>query len=432
MSQTNYLHNDPEAVEKIQQLIASGEEKSIALALQLIENGGLPPTLFTYVFAVYLFYNRDELAYQAQAILEKQAYDTWEECCLIPTDWHYVAGERIGMNEFSITDYLIKVNALEAINTATLANLVLKFTGWGGAYCLHNKTASNYEILQEIFEDGELSFEDFNLASLPDEIGHFTQTKELVITGNHLSDLPDSIANLTLLETLDFEAEELDKQVIDKLESFFPKLMAKHYYDLSEDAIDDKDFELVLQYANKALNLDATDIEYWLNKGNALGQLHKYAEAYTIFEKCEQMQPHHILALAGKIQTKFFQKEYAQAMKIALYTLSLFDKHPTISRDEEEDIYALKGVIHTCTGEYLQAHEAYDKALSIYAEHDMALYNKACTYALQENKQEMLKYLKECLKYSWDDTFAKQALKDEDFTAYWHDEDFLALVNPNT
>ena len=114
-----------------------------------------------------------------------------------------------------------------------------------------------------------------------------------------------------------------------------------------------------------------------------------------------------------------------------MYTLSLFEKHPTISRDEEDDIYALKGIIHTCTGEYQQAHEAYDKALSIHAEHDMALYNKACTYALQKNKPEMLKCLKECFKYTWDDTFAKQALKDEDFTTYWQDEDFLALVNPN-
>ncbi|OJJ21646.1 hypothetical protein BKI52_14145 [marine bacterium AO1-C] len=431
MTQTNYLHNDPKAVANIQQLIASGEETSIALALQLVENGGLPINLFTYLFAVYLFYNRADLAYEAQNVLEKQAPDLWEECCLIPIDWVYVADERVGLDEASTSNYLTKTEALEPIETPVLANLVLKYTGWGGAYCLNKQTAPYYEILQEIFEDGELSFEAFRLEELPEEIGQFTQTKELILVGNRLTDLPDSLANLTLLENLDFDADEVSPLVIEKLEKMFPKLMGEYYADLGDEALDDKAYEMALQHTEKALTLDDSQIEYWNQKGNTLAHLKRYEEAYVIFEQCVVMDPKYVIAHASKAQIKFFQKDYNQAMKITLFALSLYEKDPTIPRHEEGDIYTLKGVIHSELGEYQQAHDAYDVALGIYPHNDMALYNKACAYALQKNKNEAFSLLKECLKHDWEKKFLSQAVEDKDFAAYWQDPDFLTITRPD-
>ena len=430
MTQANYLHNDPQAVINIQQLITSGEENSIALALQLIENGGLPANLFTYLFAVYLFYNRADLAYEAQAMLEKHAPNDWEECCLVPVDWVYVAGERMGLDERSTTAYLRKTESIVALDTSVLANLVLKYTGWGGAYCLKNQTAPNYDILQEISEAGELSFEAFHLKELPEEIGLFTQTKELILVGNCLVDVPNSLANLTLLENLDFDAEEVSPLVINKLEQMFPKLMGEYYADLGDEALDDKAYELALQHTEKALTLDQTQIEYWNQKGNTLAHLKRYQEAYVIFEQCVRMDPQYVIAHVSKAQIKFFQKEYHQAMEITLFALSLYEKYPTITRHEEGDIYTLKGIIHSELGEYSQAHEAYDIALGIYPNNDMALYNKACAYALQTNKAQALSWLKECLKHDWEKKFRLQAVEDKDFAAYWHDPDFLAITHP--
>ena len=431
MTQANYLHNDPQAVTNIQQLIASGEENSIALALQLVENGGLPADLFTYLFAVYLFYNQADLAYEAQAVLEKHALGAWEECCLVPVDWVYVGEERMGLDEGSTTAYLRKTESVIALDTPTLANLVLKYTGWGGAYCLKHQTAPNYDILQEIFEAGELSFEAFHLKELPEEVGQFTQTKDLILTGNCLIDLPDSLSKLTLLENLDFDAEEVSPLVMAKLEKMFPKLMGEYYADLGDEALDDKAYELALQHTEKALTLDQAQIEYWNQKGNTLAHLKRYQEAYVIFEQCVTMDPQYVIAHASKAQIKFFQKEYHQAMEITLFALSLYEKYPAIARHEEGDIYTLKGVIHSELGEYAQAHEAYDVALSIYPNNDMALYNKACAYALQANKAQTLALLKECLKHDWEKKFRTQALEDKDFAAYWQDPDFLAITRPD-
>ena len=430
MTQVNYLHDDPQAVVHVQQLIASGEENNIALALQLVESGGLPARLFTYVYAIYLFYNRGDLAYQAQEILEKQAPHDWEECCLVPVDWAYVAGERLGLDEVSTSNYLIKTESIPPLDTPTLANLILKYTGWGGAYCLKNQTASDYEILQEIFEAGELSFEYFQLNKLPEDIGLFTQTKELILTGNPLTDLPDSLAKLTLLENLDFDAEEISPIAIQKLEGMFPKLMAEYYADLGDEALDEKAYEVALQHIEKALTLDQTQIEYWNQKGNTLAHLKRYEEAYVIFEQCITMDPQYVIAYASQAQIKFFQKAYDQAMEIALFALALYEKYPAIDRHEEGDIYTLKGVIHSELGEYPQAHEAYDIALNLYPQNDMALYNKACAYALQKNKTEALALLKECLKHDWEKKFCTQAMEDQDFSNYWSDPDFLAITSP--
>ena len=92
--------------------------------------------------------------------------------------------------------------------------------------------------------------------------------------------------------------------------------------------------------------------------------------------------------------------------------------------------YTLKGVIHSELGEYPQAHEAYDIALNLYPQNDMALYNKACAYALQKNKTEALALLKECLKHDWEKKFCTQAMEDQDFSNYWSDPDFLAITSP--
>ena len=64
---------------------------------------------------------------------------------------------------------------------------------------------------------------DNQLSSLPDSIGKLTNLKRLDLSGNQLTSLPDSIDKLNKLEELYLNGNKISKEEIKKIQSLLPK-----------------------------------------------------------------------------------------------------------------------------------------------------------------------------------------------------------------
>ena len=88
---------------------------------------------------------------------------------------------------------------------------MLQFTGRAGAFCLKYQTNDPYVILQQIYtaQAFTLSFNSFVLETLPTEAGLFVDAERLVLSHNQFADVPDSLVNLTQLQSIELEATPL-------------------------------------------------------------------------------------------------------------------------------------------------------------------------------------------------------------------------------
>jgi tetratricopeptide (TPR) repeat protein len=77
--------------------------------------------------------------------------------------------------------------------------------------------------------------------------------------------------------------------------------------------------------------------------------------------------------------------------------------------------------------QYQKAIDVYDKALSIEPNIEDAEYNKACLYAILQNKEKMLESLSKAIDEK--PAHKREAREDEDFEAFRDDDDFKNLVS---
>jgi len=265
MNNQNYLLTDEKALNKLKALIASGEDENIKLALTLYENGGQPASLFTHLLAIWSFYDYEEIQEQAKTLIEDHLTTDFE---------HFWFKNRLyepllEFNEREITERLENTFSWELIDTTTLANLMLQFTGRAGAFCLKYQTNDNYTILQKIYAPHahNLSFNSYSLETLPSEVGLFIETERLVLSHNLFTDIPDSLVNLTQLQSIELAGTPLTQEAFQKLEKFFPKAMADYYVQLGYEAFDDKKFKQAIQHLTKSLELNPNEPHYFNTQG---------------------------------------------------------------------------------------------------------------------------------------------------------------------
>ncbi|HAS47319.1 MAG TPA: hypothetical protein DCS93_42980 [Microscillaceae bacterium] len=265
MNNKNYLLTDEEALNKLKALIASGEDENIKLALTLYENGGQPAVLFTHLLAIWSFYTYEEVQEHAKVLIENHLTTDFE---------HFWFKNRLyepllEFNESEITERLENTFSWDIIDTPTLANLMLQFAGRAGAFCLKYQTDDTYSILQKIYTPHahSLSFNSYNLETLPSEVGLFVDAERLVLSHNLFTNIPDSLANLTKLQSIELEDTPLTQEAFQKLEKFFPKPMADYYVHLGYEAFDDKKFKQAIHYLDKSLRLNPHEPHYFNTQG---------------------------------------------------------------------------------------------------------------------------------------------------------------------
>ena len=386
----DYLKDDKEAIEKVKQFIESGQKENIRLAIKLIEGAEVAQELLTHLFAVTRCYpDEEEIRAPAMAL-----------CMKVPGFPKFYLGNRFFLYS-STEEMVISCKEYLAIDAHLLAKLIYLHTGELATYCLEHRLLPAREIIAQTMDYPTiLSFANMNLSYLPPEVGLFTNVTFLNIEGNTFSNIPDEIQNLAQLNMIEFGDTPLSDKAIKKLAVFFPVIMANYYDSLASNASFDedilKDYNLALKYQEKAISLDPSLSSYWQTKAKLLRKLGRYEEALeainTGLKTCEK-----------------YQKTDAQYRLASLYTT--------------------QGIIYLYLQQYNVSHEAFDKALAADSSHSEALYNKACTYALEHKKTEMLDYLHQAIFLDQD--FRKQADNDYDFSNYREDKDFLALVKGN-
>jgi len=429
MTNDQYLKNQGKQtkiyLDKIKKLLASEVDENVLLAFQLLETGGVPPELLTYLYAIGITYSNYRIADAAIEIFEQNAPIDLLEF----TQHQWVLTHPLISGENAISTFLEATRKIIHFDTPLLANLMLKFGSVGGAYCLSNKTASTFDILQQIYSKKWLSLENFGLEALPDEVGLFTDTEYLYINGNQFTDIPDALQALSNVEQINFSDTPLSDTAIQKLEKFFPKAMGKHYANVGRNAFHEKNYSLASKQMLKAIELDNTQANYWNTQGVILGRLKKREEAIRFFDQALVLNPQDSLSYSNKAHALHLLGREEESLTTANFGLALYTQHTHIAYDGKPTLYFRKGQALFHLSRYDECHEAYDQCIQLNPSFKGAWFNKACAYARQKNKAEMLSCLAKAIEL--DDQFKRDAPEDPDFEAYWQDPDFLALLNHN-
>ena len=197
--------------------------------------------------------------------------------------------------------------------------------------------------------------------------------------------------------------------------------------------------EEAIQCHNKALELRRDYPRAWNNKGAALyhlGRLEKrpelFQEAIQCYDEALELREDYPEALGNKGNAFLELGQLEKKPELLKQAMKCFDKATELRKDYL-DAWNNKSVVlirlsHTEQKPELfrKAIESCDKAIEVQKDYPSAWYNKACAFAGLKEKDKMLEALKEAVRL--DPENKAEAKKDEDFKAYWDDEDFKAVV----
>lgn len=423
MSSSQPESYDAEAVRKLQQLIESTEEANLTLAIQIIESHQLASALITHLYAVATFTNYPT-SYKAWELLETcLPKDKTALLSKVHADAIYQESEA----EKKANVWLTLTEDIPEVDTPLFAQVMIKFKEEGFAYCIKKQVMPIKEVLRirfETYNGYELNFDHFGLDELPAEVGLFTQATCLSIVGNNFKTLPDTIANLTQLESIYFYYTPLSKTTLKNLEKWIPKAMAYHYASKASDTNRESNPSKAFELIQKAHGLDPTHLEYINQMGIYRGEMGYELESIKYYDQAIQINPDSLLAYINKSDTFLDLKLYKKAIKVAEEGLSRTNK--TTSSDNLVFLYFKKAYAYHHLDNFSQAQQYYDKVLHLDSNHIDSNYNMACLHAKQHKKELMLQYLSRAIQF--DNNYRLDAPQDEDFKSYWQDAEFIALV----
>jgi tetratricopeptide (TPR) repeat protein len=373
--------------EKITAMLESGDETQILLALQLLKGGGVHASHLTYMLALSRWQNYEWEAKTSIRMQAKLLFNKYASPELVAQQRQNNLKTRREIEQdiyhdenifhTYINEYAEKVG-VEASVLAVMGLLTIKL---GALYLLQNNTRPAGWILSNMLKNDmhtNMVLRSFHLTTLPTEIGDFPQIRFLDITGNPLEDVPDSLRNLTNINSLAFDYEKISPLVLEKLMRFFPVLMSNILFSLG----------------TKAKKKVGTNIYPQPNPHPA------YLEAIPFFEKGAICQP-----------------DYAE-------------------------LWHNVGACWVFYGEPEKALPALHKARDLYEDRLKKNVNKllttidvgynifwlSCVYTLTGEKEKGLEYLQELVKRG-ERYYLKQARSEEDWQMFHQDEDFLAVCN---
>ncbi|OJJ21647.1 hypothetical protein BKI52_14150 [marine bacterium AO1-C] len=424
MNHSQYLHNDPEAIEKIKKLIESNETANILLALEFISQGGFPAPLITHVYALIIFQYEFEVYYKASTLLEANLPKARLNALKQKEE---ILSAMDNEKEVVASAFLTATEQVPELDTPTLTHLMMIMREEGFAYCLKNQLMPNKAILDAMYDYEMLCFDHFGLTSLPPEVGLFPQATELSFKNNSFSDLPNTIAQMTRLKFINFENTPLSTHSIQQLEQWVPKAMADHYNDLAYDANDQKQYAQAFEYSQKAYQLTPDNTEYLHDMATYLAKAGKTREGLQYYDQAMEIAPHDLSSYIHKSDALTDLQEYQQSLEVALAGLQMVDNHS--STEKIAHLHFQKAYALNLLKEYPAAHEAYDLVLQLTPQDEAAWFNKACLYTKTHDKTAMLQCLEKAIQLL--EKNKALAIEEKDFEAYWEDEDFLALVHRN-
>jgi tetratricopeptide (TPR) repeat protein len=333
------LQNTPEVlqmVQNLQNLLESNKPANLELAFQLLESGGVPPRLFSHLLAIKLWHRVRTIRHKAHKLAQKLASEPLLK---------YLKNNSLVYEhqESKITLQFRQLNQYAEVSPATLAWMSLKLRKKGGKFCLEEQTRPAESILREIIAGTELYLANYELKSLPQEIGLFTELTVLNISGNAFNQVPEEIAQLTKLEALYYARTPLSSQTIKKLETYFPKLFAQKYFNQASDLQSDEKYPLAIKLFLQVLKIDENFAQAWHQLAKCYlfdNQLIKFnktlKKAIAIYEIRLQDQAQNAEVWYGKACAHALLRNDQQALEDLAQAISFDMSYKALARNEDD------------------------------------------------------------------------------------------------
>jgi tetratricopeptide (TPR) repeat protein len=430
-NESKYLLEDNEEsrqyIQKILELLESTEQSYIEMAFQLLEGGGLPPTLIEPLAVLAITYQDGKICKKAFKLLRKVV----SKNLIAHLKNHFPQSYLIyDLNEGQMKEVLNLLTSHPEIDRNRFANFFLKTTKRGGNFCLEHHTAPIETILRVLTTNYYLSLDYFELEYLPEELGNITDLESISLEGNSIQEIPASMSRLGKLTEIYFDNASMSEKAIGQLEEMFPKIMAHRYHNEVWQLVNQQKFEESWLKIEKTCRLYPDEAIFWDTRSWVLSSLRRYDEALLSLEdalkKSQEINEKATFFInKGSILQRM--KRYEEAKTPAQESLNIIKSIP--QKQWNESHYFCAGLAYFLLEDYTKSHQSYDKTIQFnhYYSGGVAWYNKACTFAKEGKKLEML----DCLHTALDinrSYWIREAPADCDFEEYWEDEDFKKLV----
>lgn len=185
----------PEQVDNIQQLLISGQEDNIALAVAFFEQGGFPKRLLTPLFYAYHIVEEGALRKAIQRLLRQ--YGSPAVVAEMQALVHFYT-EPI---EARLKKHLTKLHTTSELDVLQLANWIYTLTGHGFTFLLQiYSLEEGVDFLREMMVDNILHLDRMGLTTIPAAVYELEALEELNVYNNNLKTIP--IAQLKRLPKL--------------------------------------------------------------------------------------------------------------------------------------------------------------------------------------------------------------------------------------
>lgn len=213
-------------IHNIRDLLANDDADKVALALNLMQNGGVPSQLITYTFVLSRLHPEYHIREQSQALYYNWASESLKK--FIAKYYNKMA--EWTSDETNVSQCLEKIYLHNDINAIDLGNLWVRFRGKGNLFRMKNKIEPVTQVLRSLYnaQSKTLTLSDLQLTRLPEEVTLF-DIENLYIDGNLFKKLPRSFYQLKQLRYINYYWTPLKKSTLAKLRKHYPHITLKAY-----------------------------------------------------------------------------------------------------------------------------------------------------------------------------------------------------------
>lgn len=213
-------------ISNIRSLLANNDSDKVTLGLNLLQNGGVPSSLITYLFVLSRLHPNYNIRESAQSLYYNWASDDLKK--FIARYYNKMA--EWTSDETNVSRCLEKIYLHNDVDAIDLGQLWVKFRGKGNLFRLKNKIEPTQNVLQSLYNPATktLTLSDLQLTRLPEEITLF-DIEHLYLDGNLFKKLPKYFYQLKNLKYINYYWTPLKKSTLLKIQKHFPQVVLKAY-----------------------------------------------------------------------------------------------------------------------------------------------------------------------------------------------------------
>lgn len=377
---------------KIKNLLESEQEKNLEVAFQLLS--GLPDWLPLAGFCVGL-----SLLHPSPNIRKKAAHFIDTKFSDEVKNWAENYVSNAPKNELDAFHFLASIQENTTLDIQDINVLLIKHKKFGVKYALEKGILPPKQVLGMLINGGEwLSLENKHLKSLPPEIGDFTQLHTLNISGNDFTQLPIEINRLKNLDMLYFSRTPLSRYTLKQLQYAFPNIFAKKFYMKAISYLDERNYHEALQSIDKSLKLDPKSSNALHTKGVIFQKTECFEESIRWFEKSIKLQEQAPHSWANLALSFLKLGEAEKALKATQEGIKILTQNRQRNTNWLDTLYLHQGQAFTLLGRFEDAHTSLDLSLKRNPDVGNAWYQKAKTFAIQNQSNALQNCLKKAIK----------------------------------